>query len=108
MELAFPCRSTPYVKKKFRREGGVYDTDGVRPRLLLTGSARLDVLKHQQFLEDTRGVRGSLHHLRNKKGLEVDSLLVEKSQPTLMIECKLTATDDVNFKQFESVATKQA
>jgi uncharacterized protein len=64
------------------------------------------LLKHQQFLEDTRGVRGSLHYLRNKKGLEVDFLLVEKSQPTLMIECKLTATDDVNFKHFENVAPK--
>ncbi|MCX6117575.1 MAG: ATP-binding protein [Proteobacteria bacterium] len=64
------------------------------------------LLKHQQFLEDTRGVRGSLCYLRNKKGLEVDFLLVEKSQPTIMVECKLTATEDVNFHHFASVGAK--
>lgn len=64
------------------------------------------LLKHQQFLEDTRGVRGSLHYLRNKRGLEIDFLLVEKSQPTLMVECKLTTSDDVNFHHFESIAPK--
>ena len=64
------------------------------------------LLKHQQFLEDTRGVKGSLHDLRNKQGLEVDFLLVEKSQPTFMVECKLSETEEANFRSFESVSTK--
>jgi predicted AAA+ superfamily ATPase len=64
------------------------------------------LLKHQQFLEDTRGVKGSLHYLRNKQGFEVDFLVVEKSQPTHMVECKLSATDDVNFRYFDGVAPK--
>jgi predicted AAA+ superfamily ATPase len=65
------------------------------------------LLKHQQFLEDTRGVKGSLYYLRNKQGFEVDFLLTEKSQPTMMVECKLSATEDVNFRTFESVSPKQ-
>lgn len=64
------------------------------------------LLKHQQFLEDTRGVKGSLHYLRNKQGLEVDFLLVEKSHPTFMVECKLSETEEANFRYFESVSPK--
>jgi predicted AAA+ superfamily ATPase len=64
------------------------------------------LLRSQQFLEDTQGVRGSLHYLRNKRGQEVDFLLVEKSSPKLMLECKLSETDENNFQTFESVNPK--
>jgi predicted AAA+ superfamily ATPase len=102
---------TRKVKGSLLKQPKVYFFDTARiPENL--ESARFEnlvanhLLKHQQFMEDTRGIKGSLNYLRNKKGSEVDFLLVEKSQPTQMIECKLSATDQVNFKQFESVASK--
>lgn len=61
------------------------------------------LLKHQQYREDTRGIRGTLHYLRNKQGKEVDFLLVEKSTPELMVECKMSPSDDVNFEKFQTV-----
>jgi len=65
------------------------------------------LLKHQQYREDTQGVRGSLHYLRNKQGKEVDFLLIEKSTPELMVECKLSPSDDVNFEKFKTVNPNQ-
>lgn len=64
------------------------------------------LLKHQQFIQDTRGIKGALHYLRNKQGMEIDFLVIEKSHPALMVECKLSATEDVNFRAFESVSPK--
>jgi predicted AAA+ superfamily ATPase len=58
------------------------------------------LLKHQNFLEDSKGIRGGLHYLRNKRGAEVDFLLVENNQPAMMIECKLSESNDLNFDQF--------
>lgn len=64
------------------------------------------LLKHQQFLEDARGIKGGLFYLRNKAGREVDFLLVEKNQPTWMIECKLADGETPNFPSFLSAAPR--
>jgi len=62
------------------------------------------LLKHQQYREDSLGIKGALHYLRNKRGAEVDFLLVERSKPQWMVECKLSATESVNFAAFAGVA----
>ena len=99
---------TRKIKGSLLKQPKVYFFDTARiPESL--ESARFEnlvacsLLKHQQFLEDTRGIKGSVHYLRNKQGKEVDFLVVEKNIPTLMVECKLSASDDPNFGAFSSV-----
>ena len=99
---------TRKIKGSLLKQPKVYFFDTARiPESL--ESARFEnlvacsLLKHQQFLEDTRGIKGSVHYLRNKQGKEVDFLVVEKNIPTLMVECNLSASDDPNFGAFSSV-----
>ena len=61
------------------------------------------LLKHQQFREDSLGIKGALHYLRDKRGAEADFLLVERSKPQMMIECKLSAGESANFSTFASL-----
>jgi predicted AAA+ superfamily ATPase len=65
------------------------------------------LLKHQQFLEDTKGIRGGIFYLRNKRGAEVDFLVVEKNQPAMLVECKLSESDDPNFDVFSGAGSRQ-
>jgi predicted AAA+ superfamily ATPase len=46
------------------------------------------LLKHSDFQQDTLGMDSSLHYLRTKDGAEVDFVLCEAGEPSLLIECK--------------------
>lgn len=65
------------------------------------------LLKQVQYREDVLGIKGGLYYLRKKRGVEVDFLTVEKSQPQLMVECKLSPTENPNFKSFDDIKTAQ-
>jgi uncharacterized protein len=68
-----------------------YDTGAVEGDL----GARLEnavagaLLKELDELEDTRGIKGALHFLRDKDGHEADFLVMLKGRPVKMIEVKL-------------------
>lgn len=62
------------------------------------------LLKHIQFNEDTKGIKGSLFYLRDKQKREVDFLAVQNSHPTMMVECKLSANEEPQFASFQQVA----
>ncbi|MDP1648189.1 MAG: ATP-binding protein [Rubrivivax sp.] len=47
------------------------------------------LLKHQQFLADSRGLATGLHYIRTKDGAEVDFALATGGQLTHLVECKL-------------------
>lgn len=64
------------------------------------------LLKHQQFLEDTKGIRGGLFYLRNKRGDEVDFLVAEKNLPAMLVECKLSESDDPKFEVFSGAGSR--
>lgn len=46
------------------------------------------LLKELQFLEDTQGLKTSLHYLRTKEGREIDFLVCIEGKPTHLIEVK--------------------
>ncbi len=61
------------------------------------------LLKHQQFRQDSLGIKGALHYLRDKRGAEVDFLVVERSSARWMVECKLSPDGHPNFAAFAAV-----
>ncbi|MEN8236550.1 MAG: ATP-binding protein [Pseudomonadota bacterium] len=97
-------RVTPYhnnVARSLLKEPKLYFYD--IGRVVDTG-ARLEnlvacaLLKRIEFLEDTRGVTGTLHYLRTKDGVEIDFLVVIDGQPRLCVEVKIS--DDTPAKNF--------
>ena len=59
------------------------------------------LLKELQFIEDTKGLKTSLHYLRTKEGKEIDFLLCIEGRPTHMLEVKSSDDDPgANFKYF--------
>lgn len=57
------------------------------------------LLKELQFLEDTKGLRTSLHYLRTKEGKEIDFLICIENKATLILEVK--SSDDSPSNNFD-------
>lgn len=62
----------------------VENNDGAK----LENMAACALLKELQFLEDTQGLKTSLHYLRTKEGREIDFLVCIEGKPTHLIEVK--------------------
>jgi predicted AAA+ superfamily ATPase len=98
---------TPYhtnVARSLLREPKYYFYDIARVR---NEAARLEnlvacaLIKQIHYLEDTEGVKGSLHYLRTKDGKELDFLVVIDEKPILAIEIKTSdAEPSRNFEFF--------
>lgn len=62
------------------------------------------LLKELQFIEDTQGIKTSLHYLRTKDGKEIDFLTCFERKATLLLEVKWSDATPVNsfnhFSQF--------
>lgn len=103
-------RVTPYhhnIARSLLKEPKFYFYDIARVQ---DEGARLEnlvacaLLKEIHFLEDIHGVRGQLHYLRTKDGVEVDFLVVIDEKPVLCIEVKTSddapSTSFTHFKKF--------
>jgi len=73
-------------KVYFYDSGYVEGDEGVR----LENTVAVSLLKHVQYLQDTKGMEISLHYIRTKDGKEVDFSLAEKGALTHFIEVKLS------------------
>ena len=88
-------RVTPYshnVARSLKKEPKFYFYDHT---LVENEGARLENLvanafkKELHFLEDTQGIKGALHYLRTKDGVELDFLVTLDDIPTHLIEIKM-------------------
>ncbi len=50
----------------------------------------VSLLKHVQFLSDTKGEDITLNYIRNKEGKEIDFVIAQNGKPTYFIEVKLS------------------
>ena len=68
--------------------GLVIGDEGLRFENLIA----LHLLKHQHFLEDTEGVSGSVHYIRDRQGHEVDFYIPDPHNPSTgtLVEVKLS------------------
>ncbi len=57
------------------------------------------LFKELQFIEDTKGIKTSLHYLRTKEGREIDFLICINQKPTHLIEIKWS--DETPTKSFD-------
>ena len=69
-----------------------YDTSYVNGNegIKFENTCAVSLLKHVQFLSDTKGKNIQLNYLRNKEKKEIDFVIVENGQPTFFIEVKLS------------------
>lgn len=59
------------------------------------------LLKELNLIEDTKGIKTSLHYLRTKDGKEIDFLICIEGRVELMLEAKLSdETPSANFHHF--------
>ena len=81
------ARSLLKEPKVYFYDSGYVDGDeGVR----LENTVAVSLLKHVQYLQDTKGTEISLHYIRTKDGKEVDFSLAEKGALTHFLEVKLS------------------
>jgi predicted AAA+ superfamily ATPase len=67
------------------------------------------LLKELQFIEDTKGIKATLHFLRTKDGKEIDFLVCIENKARLMIEVKWSdATPADGFKYFDKYLPEAA
>ena len=76
-------------KAYFYDSGYVEGDEGVR----LENTVALSLLKHTQYLQDTKGADISLHYIRTKDGKEVDFSLAQDGSLTHFLEVKLSDTE---------------
>ncbi len=88
-------RVTPYshnITRSLKKEPKFYFYDHA---LVADEGARLENIvanalkKELHFLEDTQGIKGTLHYLRTKDGQELDFLVNLDGKPTHLIEVKM-------------------
>jgi predicted AAA+ superfamily ATPase len=72
----------------FYDSGYVDGDEGAR----LENTVAVSLLKHVQYLQDTKGADISLHYIRTKEGKEVDFALAQKGELAQFIEVKLSDT----------------
>lgn len=70
----------------FYDTGYVEGDEGIK----LENTVAVSLLKHVQFLQDTKGVDSGLYYIRNKEGKEIDFVLTEKGNLKTCIEVKLS------------------
>ncbi|MBS0287348.1 MAG: ATP-binding protein [Proteobacteria bacterium] len=98
-DLYIIFRVTPFSKKITRsllKEPKFYfydhtyaeENEGAR----LENIVACALLKEIHFLEDTKGIKGSLHYLRTKDGKEIDFLVNLEKMPPILIEVKQSDT----------------
>lgn len=75
-------------KAYFHDSGLVKGDEGVRFENAVAGM----LLKHVQYLQDTRGVDADLHYIRTKDGAEVDFCMTRGDTLTHLVECKVADT----------------
>ncbi len=75
-------------KLYFYDTGMVLGDEGVRFENFIAVS----LLKHRNWIEDSKGIRCALNTLRTKEKKEVDFVMVEDDEPQLIIEVKLSDT----------------
>ncbi len=89
-------RVTPYsrnITRSLKKEPKFYFYDHA---LVANEGARLENIvanalkKELDFLEDTLGIKGTLHYLRTKDGQELDFLVNLDGKPTHLIEVKMS------------------
>jgi uncharacterized protein len=62
------------------------------------------LLKEIHFLEDTEGLKATLHYLKTKDGNDIDFLIVVDEKPILAIEVKTAdATASKHFRIFNNI-----
>ncbi|OGR97399.1 MAG: hypothetical protein A2V88_07210 [Elusimicrobia bacterium RBG_16_66_12] len=84
------ARSMLKEPKAYFYDSGYADGDeGLR----LENTVAVSLLKHAQYLQDTKGADISLHYIRTKDGREVDFSLAENGALTHFIEVKLSDGD---------------
>ncbi len=84
------ARSLLKEPKAYFYDSGYVDGDeGVR----LENTVAVSLLKHTQYLQDTKGEDISLNYIRTKDGKEVDFSLAQNGLLTHFIEVKLSDTD---------------
>ena len=76
------------VKVYFYDTGLVLGDYGARVENLLASA----LLKHVEFLQDSRGADAQLHYLRTKDGSELDFVIAHDQQPHTLIECKASSS----------------
>lgn len=83
-----------------------YDTGLVRGDhgVKLENAAATMLLKHVQFLEDSKGRQTELHYVRTKDGAEVDFAISDGRELTCLIECK--ASDRAPHPALKRFATE--
>lgn len=89
-------RVTPYFKnvtRSLKKEPKFYfydhalvENEGARLENIVANALKKEI----HFLEDTQGVKGSLHYLRTKDGQELDFLVKLDEKPTHLIEVKMS------------------
>lgn len=89
-------RVTPYspnVTRSLKKESKFYfydhaivENEGARLENIVANALK----KELHFLEDTQGIKSSLHYLRTKDGKELDFLVSMENHPTHLIEAKMS------------------
>ncbi len=75
-------------KVYFYDSGYVDSEEGIK----LENTVAVCLLKHCQFMQDTKGAEVGLHYIRTKDGREVDFAVVDKGVLKQLIEVKLSET----------------
>lgn len=97
-------RVTPYhnnIARSLLKEPKIYFYDVARIKEIgaqIENAVALALLKEIHFLEDTEGLKGSLHYLRTKDGEEIDFCVCINEKPIVMIEVK--TSDDAPSSSF--------
>jgi uncharacterized protein len=79
-------------KVYFYDSGYVDGDEGIK----LENTVAVCLLKHCQYLQDTKGAEIGLHYIRTKDGQEIDFALADKGVLTQIIEVKLSETKPGN------------
>ena len=100
------ARSLLKEPKIYFYDSGYVDGDeGAR----LENTVAVSLLKHVQYLQDTKGADISLHYIRTKDGKEVDFALAQKGELAQFIEVKLSdAAISRNLAYFKTRHTAAA
>jgi hypothetical protein len=91
------ARSLKKEPKFYFYDNAIVEDDGARLENIVANALK----KELHFLEDTLGVRTSLHYLRTKDGKELDFLVNIEEKPTHLIEVKMSnGTPARGFRHF--------
>ena len=94
------ARSLKKEPKFYFYDHALVEDDGTRLENIVANALK----KELHFLEDTQGIKGSLHYLRTKDGVELGFLVCLDGIPSQIIEVKLgDAKPASGFKHFRKI-----